>query len=76
VLNARRRRYRANLSDEKRAEIRARDATAARKRRAERRANPETRAADSAANTARKRDQRQRDKRLQSLARRRYPDLF
>lgn len=75
-LNRRKRANRARRSPELTAAIRERDAEAARKRRAERRKDPEAHAAALAADAARKRDQRQRDKRLQALARRRHPDLF
>lgn len=75
-LNRRKRANRARRSPEHVDAVRARDAAAARKRRSERRKDPEAHAAALAADAARKRDQRARDKRLQALARRRYPDLF
>lgn len=75
-LNRWKRANRARRSPEHVAAIRARDAEAARKRRAEQRKDPEAYAAARAADAARKRDQRKRDKRLEALARRRHPDLF
>lgn len=70
VLNARRRRYRANLSDGKRAELRARDAERARRRRAAATAEEKARTADNDA------ERHRRARQLERLAKRRYPDLF
>ena len=70
VLNARRRRYRANLSDEKRSELRARDAERARRRRAA--STPEAKAHTAAVDAERHRRNRQAER----LAKRRFTDLF
>lgn len=70
VLTARKRRYRANLSDEKRAELRARDAERARRRRAA--ATPEAKAHTAAVDA----DRHRRNRQLERLAKRKYPELF